>query len=157
MKRRKFVAGSAGLIASDLLSTSNASAQPSGVAPHRKSQLFTTATEGPSMQVQDLLFWNNLLYCLYFSLPSRYWGFSVTRTDGTLVWQCDLPKGKYSSIGIQNGTVILTAFSVPDSAGRNQANSVLQLDSTGSTALLQSLGPSLKGRFAFAGDSTFLR
>ncbi len=157
MKRREFVGGAAGVIAGELLSTPSANAQTTGIAPHRNSQLFRAVSGGPRMLIQDLVVWNDLIYCLYFSLPSRYWGFSVAKADGSLVWQCDLPRATYSSIGIQGGGVILTAITFPDSTGRNQANCLVRLDPTGSAELLQSLGNSFKGRLVFAGDSAFVR
>jgi hypothetical protein len=157
MKRRKFVAGAAGVIGGDLMSTPSAKAQATGLTPHRSSQLFTPVSGASKPQIQDLLLWDNLIYCLYFSLADRRSGFSVTKSDGSSLWECELPAGKYLGIGLQGRNVVLTALTFQDSTGRNQANCVVRLDPTGATELVQSLGPSLNGRFAFAGDSTFVR
>src|SRR5271157_1852393 len=159
MKRRKFVAGAASMAAGELLPTSDSSAQTqtTSIAAHRNSRLFDVVSAGSNMQVQDLVIWGDLIYCLYFSLPSRRSGFSVTKPEGTSLWQCELPTAKYLSIGLQGGSVILTALTFPDSAGHNQANCIIRLDPTGTTELLQSLGTSFNGRLVFAADSTFVR
>lgn len=163
MKRRRFVSGAAGIVASEILSASGANAQTAALAVSRTSQLTGLSTDGQRAQVQDVVTWGNLVYCLYStrstgsSLASRSWGFTVTNTDGRPLWSCGLPAAKYLRIGIQNGNVLLTAVTFVDSSGLDHPNCLLQLDQTGSIAVLQSLGAGFKGSLLFAGDSTFVR
>ena len=159
MKRRGFVSGAAGAIASGLLSTPPSNAQTTGIASYRRSLLMSSKTYGLGTQVQDLVLWNNMIYCLYstFPLSNRSWFLSVTSADGSSVSELQVPAAEYLRIGIQDGAVLLNALTFVDASGQSNVNCVVRLGPSGSATVLESLGPSFKGQLLFAGDSTFVR
>lgn len=155
MKRRHFIAGGTGIISSGLLPSHSLQGQTAPGRPlNRTTQLFPpNSSLKPS--VQNVLVWNGLIYSLYLDRAKQYSGFSATDRAGKVLWQTDLPKGKYVSVGIHSGSVILTALEFGEVTPRTM-NCLVRLDPTGATSVIYTQSLGFNGPLICAGESTFL-
>lgn len=108
------------------------------------------------MFIQDVFFWNDVIYCLYTNAATRYWGVAASSPEGAIAWQQDLPHGVYLGLGIQANTVLVHALTYYDRPNHTQPNCVLRLDGAGHLEVAGQMGTGAVGRLHFAGDSSLI-
>lgn len=154
MKRRIFVAGGAGILGGQIVPPMKGQNATSALPVFRTSNLFDTS---PGTVIQDIVFREGVLYCLYTSRRDRSWAVSATTPEGSRLWQATLPGGVYLGLGTQSRSILVHALSYSDAPGHFQPNCVLRLDPSIGATLLSVLPAGESTRFYFAGESFLVR
>jgi hypothetical protein len=151
MKRRNFVKAGIGLAAGQLGATRLPAQQHDSGSPVARISRLVDDVGAVS---QDVLFWNEVIYCLYVIPSQRQFGITATSPEGAKLWRRVLPDGQYLSLGAERGGPLLVhALSYRTAQDRFEPNCLLRCHFDGAIELIGNVGTSLRGKLRFAGES----
>lgn len=151
--RRRFLKSGTAAIAGGMLTTPVSGGAPSSLAVERVSRLFPLT---PARVIVDIQVTGNRITLLTFDHAAQATHLEVLGTDGSILTQITLPRGRYASAGLGSSGLWVRAIHSTEKPAAFPANSILHFDPNGGMQVIETLDASTASGQVFMHDDYLL-